>query len=270
MLLGVVTDLHWTARPGGDAAWHNPYDLAGLAARVRAAADWFRTEGVAAVAVLGDVGNGGHAEEHEPALALLAEAGPLLVVPGNHDLGVRPDALRRAAGALGERAAVAPFVRTLGDLVVLGVDLASEDGGLTSRGALPRAQGTAAGRLVLSHYPLVSQAAHLAGRGFAYPGDLLNRQELEPGGGEGPTLVLHGHLHARIVHRAGAVLQLGFAALVEHPAEAAVLEVAVEDGDLRVAQQVRSLATLPHVRTPVLTQERAWRLGEGGWCHERL
>ena len=61
------------------------------------------------------------------------------------------------------------------------------------------------------------------------------------------------------------VLQLGFAALVEHPAEAALLELDAHDRALVVRQETRSLAALPHARTPVLTAERAWRFDGGRW-----
>ncbi len=266
MRLGVVGDLHWAAGATGDRAWHNPYDFAGLGDRLMAAAGWFRDAGADAVAVLADVANvGDDAALRRPLELLLAAGVPLLVVPGNHDVGVAADGLARAAAPLGDELHVAPFARRLDGLVALGVGLASEDGGLTAHGVLPALPPGRAVRVVLSHYPLVSQALALAEQGFAHPGDLLNRAALEDGLRDGPAVVLHGHLHARVVACRDGVLQLGVAALVEHPAEAALLELAEDDAGLVVRLQPRSLAALPHRRTPVLTAQRAWRFDGGRW-----
>ena len=266
MRLGVVGDVHWATGSAGDVAWHNAYDFAGLEDRLDAAARWFREAGADAVAVLGDVANVGAADALRRPLELLLAAGvPLLVVPGNHDVGVTGDGLARAAAPLGGEVHVAPFAQRLDGLLALGVGVESEDRGLTSRGVLPVVPPGRALRVVLSHFPLVSRAEALAEQGFAHPGDLLNRAVLEGLLGDGPAVVLHGHLHARVVARRGGVLPLGFAALVEHPAEAALLDLAEDDAGLVVRQETRSLATLPHARTPVLTAERAWRLDDRGW-----
>jgi calcineurin-like phosphoesterase family protein len=262
--VGVVCDLHWAAQPSGWAHWHNPYEFAGLEERVRTAARWFGEDEVDVVAVLGDVSDSGAPADLRAPLELLARAGrPVVVVPGNHDVAMEIDALGEAVREVDGDVRCAPFAAQIGGVDVRATALRSDDRGETARGVLPDPPAGGVS-LVLSHYPLISQAERLAAEGFVHPGDLLNRAELERSLTE-CTIVLHGHLHARLSECRDATLQLGFAALVEYPAEAALVHVEADGNALRVRRETRSLAALAHTRTPVLDRTARWSFASGVW-----
>lgn len=232
--LGVVGDLHYTADPEPDLAWHGPLDVPGVLGRLRTGLAWFAEEEVDAVVLTGDLSHDGDQEALEAVLGTVAEAwsGTALLVAGNHDVLDRADALEDAIERLGlSRIALARAAGVvLGGVRIAGLeadDVPGRDGPL----------------VVLSHYPLLSRANAFAAEGLAYAGD---REDLEPllarlDARSGPTLVISGHLHARDSHRRGAILQLTAGALVEAPFELAIVDIRASAGAITVRRRTREL-----------------------------
>jgi len=67
----------------------------------------------------------------------------------------------------------------------------------------------------------------------------------------GPTVVLNGHLHVRDACTVGPVLQLSFAALVEHPFECSVVELNNLGPACRITREAISLHEAPANRDAV-------------------
>ncbi len=86
--------------------------------------------------------------------------------------------------------------------------------------------------VLISHFPALSLATPITASGFPYPGDLIDRQELEDRltARAAPTVVMSGHVHARAADARGCVLQLTCGAMVEPPYECAVIDVDRADG----------------------------------------
>lgn len=260
MRLGVVSDLHLTLDPGAEAAWHNPFDFAGLPARIDEALAAFAAAGVDAVVACGDVTHDGDEPAARAALARLSDRvdRPVLVVAGNHDCLERDDRLARCGAAMLDATGV-----EVSGLRVAGVAVETGD---EDRMAWTGA-AAAPPDVVVSHFPVLSRAERLAERGLAYAGDLTNREELERQlTGSAPVLVLSGHIHAREAHARGNLLQLSAGALVEAPHEVAVVDVDAEDGAVRVRRRVHVLGPPPPGPDPVFSPEHeTWSFGDGGW-----
>jgi predicted phosphodiesterase len=258
--LGVVSDLHLTLDPGADASWHNPFDFAGLPARIERALAIFAEARVDAVVACGDVTHDGDEPAARAALQRLSEnvEQPVLVVAGNHDCLERDDQLDRCGAAMLEAGGV-----DVAGMRVAGVPVESDDEGLLAW------TGAADGRpdVVVSHFPVLSRAERLAERGLAYSGDLTNREELERQLiAAAPVVVLSGHIHARETHARGNLLQLSAGALVEAPYEVAVVDVDAGDGAVRVRRRVHVLGPPPAGPDPVFAPEHeTWSFVAGGW-----
>src|SRR5215207_2259379 len=204
------------------AAWHNPFDFAGLPARIDAARAAFERAAIDAVVLSGDVAHAGDEASCRAVLEGLTERleSPVLVVAGNHDCLERDD---RLEGCVGSRGRMLPGAGIeLDGLHVAGVAIERDGAGAFRwNGAGSLAGGERSG-VVVSHFPVLSRAGRLAERGLAYPGDLANRPALrERLLGAAPVVVLCGHIHARDSHAEGNILQLCAGALVEPPHEVA-------------------------------------------------
>ncbi len=80
--------------------------------------------------------------------------------------------------------------------------------------------------------------------------------------GDGPVVVLCGHLHAREAHAEGSVLQLAGGALIEAPHEIAIVDV--EPGLARRRIQVLGPRVAPH--DPVFAPaDESWAFTGGEW-----
>jgi hypothetical protein len=173
------------------------------------------------IAVTGDLANIGLPQEHIDALAWLKGLGPpdrVTAIPGNHDIyawvGHDPGARRWAAYMasnpegqsfvdFGEKAW--PFVRTIGEVALVGVNSAVPTPPLMAWGVVGRAQRErlvavldrlgSAGlfRLVLIHHPPLRGQAD-ATRGLRDAADL--EAVLARAGAE---LVIHGHNHRNML-----------------------------------------------------------------------
>jgi predicted phosphodiesterase len=262
--LGVLSDLHWPDDPATRAAWHNPYDFAGLPARLDAARELFARAGVDAVVVAGDLTHRGDEPSARAVLARLADGAdrPVLVVAGNHDCfeaddrlaGCGPGAVRTLDAAGVEVAGT----RAAG--VAIGRD--RESGGYRSTGGVPSAP------VVVSHFPVLSRAVRAADRGWSYPGDLLDHRRVASGLAAlgRPVVVLSGHIHIRDGHVRGPLLQLSAGALIEPPFEAAVVDVERARGSVRVRREVHALGPSAGGRDPVLAPaQSSWTYARGRW-----
>jgi predicted phosphodiesterase len=259
--LGVVSDLHVTMAPETPAAWHNPFDFAGLPARIDAACAVFAAAAVDAVVACGDVTHDGDEASARAAFERLS-AGldvPLLVVAGNHDCLEREDQLERCLA--GGADMLSPSGVELAGVRVAGVPIERDGEGLMRWSGAGRERAA----VVVSHFPVISRAERLAELGLKYAGDLTNRAALrERLGGDGPILVLSGHIHVREAHAHENVLQLSAGALVEAPYEVAIVEV--DGAAAEVRRRAHVLGPPPAGADPVLAREReTWRYGRGGW-----
>jgi hypothetical protein len=192
------------------------------------------------------------------------------VVPGNHDVGVRSDALPSAAVGVDGVAALDPRPRPLAaDVAACGVRLESDDGGRTCRTlGLPAALDPDPPLLlVASHYPVISEKPRLYARGLRYPGDLLDRRALQRAvaARAAPTVVLHGHLHAAVDLVHANVLQLGFAALVEWPHAWALVEIDAAGPAVAVTRHSLCAAPPPVVDTVLAPSSASWRHDGTSW-----
>ena len=256
MRLGVVSDIHWTTDPETRAAWHGPYDFASLAERVERTRAAFRSARVDAVVVAGDVANAGDVASAEAALDRLASGlgRPLLVVAGNHDCDERDDMLAGLHAPL--TGTEVDGIRVAGVPIQRGDDALFHWTGALSGGA----------RVVVSHFPVLSREARLAERGLKYAGDLGNRAQLEQRvAGDGPVIVVSGHIHARETHAAGNLLQFSAGALIEAPHEIAIVDL--EPG--RARRRVSVLGPRVAAHDPVLAPaDEAWAFDRGEWRRE--
>lgn len=265
---GVLTDVHAVQDVTRRAAWHNPYDFAGVEERRSRALELFAKEGTDRLLLLGDLAHDGDLPSLRRMLRPSGLDAPVLAVGGNHD-GRRPtDQLARA----GPESLTLPGWRAVrhGPVRVAGLRVArrAERRWASAR---PPALTTWADAPVLlaSHFPVLSRAAVLAERKLPYAGDLIDRASVaEPLLARGaPTVVVCGHLHVRDSASSGSLLQLGLGAMVEPPFEATVLELAVEGGVVEVSRAAHELGQAREERDPRLVgASEIWRFETGrGW-----
>jgi len=271
--IGLLSDLHWADADAG-AAWHNPYDFAGVRGRVRAALRWMAEERVDLIAVTGDLCHGGEPAALAAVVEALAGAAPVRFVHGNHDPTAGHDARRldTRAGSIADRrdASLAGAPETVAGLRVCGVPVRPGAGWFAARVEPPPELDVAGDDplIVLSHFPLVSFAAPIAERGFAYPGDGVGRESVLTAlrARRAPSIVLSGHIHARAAATDGSLLQLVSAPMIEPPYEAAIVTIERTGGDLTVHRETRGLpGPAPRHPFPDLAPEHPFTYRDGAW-----
>jgi 3',5'-cyclic AMP phosphodiesterase CpdA len=258
--LGLIADVHLNPAGTAPVAWHNPYRLADAAQRFTQALNHCCTAGADAIVVLGDLTHFGDDTSLHTGVALAAACDrPVYIVPGNHDVAVRPDALLTA----------------IADVSAPGVQLAPPDGvvldgvrlaGLAQLSAAPDWGATALALplldawgddlvVYLSHYPLLSLAARAQAAGLQYPGDLTNLSLVRVPFCEraAPTIVVHGHAHVRAAEADGVLLQLACAALIEPPFDVSLLTIERTTDATTVQLARMPLLEAPQVRLPILS-----------------
>jgi Icc-related predicted phosphoesterase len=272
MKLGVVTDPHLAATGSPVAQFHNPYDFANAQRNLVRALEHHAAAGVDAIAMLGDLANGGDEASHELGLTLVEGAGiPVWAVPGNHDTDVEVSALAtRLSQRLGSPVRIpTPEGESADGIRVAGLSLLEVDhvdGWLLD---LPEVATWNGGPAVLvTHFSVISRERAAAEAGIKHAGDVRNRAAIEHAlsGRFAPTIVLHGHHHFRDAATAGPVLQIGCASLIEPPHEAAVVEITVEGDETIVQVEHVSIAPYAVERLPVLSPSTsAWRFAGERW-----
>lgn len=202
---------------------------------VQALARELRGLGVDHVAITGDLSNLALEDEFAAVARLLREdlalpASEVSIVPGNHDLYTRGAARSRRfshyfapyltsdlPAAIDHPAGPFPFVRLRGEVALVGLASAIPSPPLCAYGRLGVAQRSALRRLLLDpavrerfvvaliHHPPYNPPSPLK----TLRNGLHDADELRSSF-PGPALVLHGHLHERVVQGdAGAVLSCG-------------------------------------------------------------
>ena len=258
MRLGVLSDLHCELEPTG-SRWINPFEPEQLDERVAAALAWFAEAEVELILLLGDIVQYANPPDLEHAFGRLASGAvaPLATVGGNHDLRL-DDAFAASARAHGIR-----LLHEEPPAGLTGVAIGRGTAPPQYVGSLPPPADEADLVVVASHFPLLSAASKLAAAGLPYPGDLVNRAELEAGlaAGARPTVVLSGHIHARTATSAGSLLQLTVGAVIEPPFDATVVEIDAES----VRRTARRLGPVAVTDPVFAADEEAWGWAGGGW-----
>jgi predicted phosphodiesterase len=262
MRIGVLSDLHCELEPTG-SRWINVFEPERLDERLDAALAWFAEARVDLTLLLGDVVQlANHADlEHALARVAAADVAPIAVVGGNHDLRLGDEfaagARRHGMRLLHEELVVLDGIASTGVAVGRGVAPPQYLGELGGR------DGDARLLVVASHFPIVSEASRLASAGLPYPGDLVNRADLESqlADDRRPKVVLSGHIHARCSTIAGSLLQLTVGALIEPPFDATIVEIDPEG----VSRSARRLGPVAETDPVFAADEERWRLVHGGW-----
>jgi predicted phosphodiesterase len=73
--LGVISDVHWVARPHEPVSWHNEFDFEGTPGRVAVAVERFFADRVDAVVIAGDLGEEGDLESTTALVEAVRAAG---------------------------------------------------------------------------------------------------------------------------------------------------------------------------------------------------
>lgn len=256
--LGVLTDLHLAPAGSPPRRFINPYPFARSLAMLEDALAWMREREIDAVAILGDLVMFEDDASLDAGMSRIAALGkPVLIVPGNHDGIDWPAAIAR--NLPNQQLPQWPAVVRAVDVVVEQHPERWWTGGIR----LPD-EGPA---LVLSHFPLVNVGQYLTDAGFPYAGDATWDDSLAGiAGRTSPVVALSGHVHVRYELATGPLLQLGFAALIEPPHAAAILDVRDAGDGLEVAVEHTDIAPYEADLVPVLSSSTStWRFVAGGW-----
>ncbi len=277
MRFGIITDVHLASAGAGSLSWHNAYAMADVVTRFRDALARCVAAEVDAIAVLGDLSNDGDDASLDDGVRLAAASGrPVWLVPGNHDVIARADALATAIARVGAGTVrLAPpggvplggGVRLAG-LAALTCDRLTKDTTVRAAAPLPVPAWGDDLVLLLAHYPLLSLAERATDAGLKYAGDLADLDALATPlrRRATPTVVAHGHLHLRDASSVGRVLQISCAALIEPPFEVTLLDIARYGGRATARRASTPVAPSPDVRLPVLAPpDGAWMFEAGAW-----
>jgi predicted phosphodiesterase len=228
------------------------------AARLERAGELLHQLNAQAILLLGDLSHLGDLDSLSTGLSILcSNDAPVYMVVGNHDLPL-PDGMARAlreAGPGRVRVAGGRGYEPWPGVRIAGVPIVGRAGGTSAVVPAPPPVDSWSDDLVLllSHYPAISLELRTEAAGFEHQWDVEQRDLLEKPllGRNGPTVVLCGHQHVRDAFASGPVLQLAGAALVEPPAEVALLEVEI-DARLTIRRTVVPVVRHEGERSPTL------------------
>jgi predicted phosphodiesterase len=267
MRVGVLTDLHFELDPSRRGSWINDYEPELLDERVQSAIAHFDAAEVDVVVLLGDVTERGDDAALERAFSQVArETAPVATVVGNHDVGDDPALFAGSAARASVRMLEAETFEHDG-VEIAGIGIARENPGTRRfRAAARPGSSDSQLRVLASHFPVLSEALRLASAGLPYPGDLTDRGELAEtlANGQGPLVVLSGHIHARCSRAEGPVLQLSFGAMIEPPFDCAVVEIS-SDGVPRVERRSHRLGPVPEIEPVFAADHELWEWRESSW-----
>ena len=269
MKIGIITDTH-VCGAGWEAAYHNPYRLPEAPARIRAAVEICRSQGVDHVLFLGDLTHVGDPESLELALdAAYAGDIPVWVVEGNHEHLGPPTAF---AEACARERAYAPRLPSLEGELVDGIRFAGMANlaragpvagrfaapGLAEPGPLPLDAWGDDPVLYLAHFPLLSRQDDVLAAGLLYIGGFTGEAEFAAPALRrvAPIVAVHGHLHVRDEHVSGPVLQVSCAALVEPPGEVTIIDISSRSGRLVVEIERLLVERVAGLRLPFMVPDR--------------
>lgn len=276
--LGIVSDIHLGG--SGHDRWHDTLDFAAVEDRFITALKHFRRLRADAVMLLGDLAHHGDETSLLRVRQLAGEfGGPVRVVAGNHDRSsdnhtfeavfASASSMNASVAAAGER------VSELHGLPIVGIAITSDDAGRNgSASHVGVADWASALTVVLSHYPVLKVRDQLRTAGVRDSGELSNAAPslADLRARRAPTLVLNGHLHARLEVAEGPLLQLSVAALVEPPHEATIVDIVMDPKPVVTVHRfsIEQRATESSYGTPILApHESRWMLVEDEWVrHE--
>lgn len=264
MRIGVLSDLHCELEPTG-SRWINVFEPERLDERLDAALAWFAEARVDLILLLGDLVQYAKPGDLEHAFGRLTEAdvAPVATVNGNHDLRLGDEfaasARRHGVRLLQDE----PLVLT--DVALAGVAAAAGPVRPQYVGRVAEWDGEASVVVVVSHFPVLSEASKVAAAGLPYAGDLVNRADLEArlAVDPRPKLVLSGHIHARCATHVGSLLQLTVGALIEPPFDATIVEV--DTVSLAVRRTARRLGPLAEIDPVFVGDDERWRSVGDHW-----
>lgn len=274
--LAVMNDLHVGGPRGG--GFQNPFLTTDAARLLSAAVAAVNRSEPDLVLVPGDLTHDATQPQLDLVLACLHGLhAPFVACKGNHDRET-PEAASRFGRALGTHAH--PGIRKGSALgmtdatAVLVLEsswredgqpyepddppLASIDTGLAEQALADLDRIVPETLLVLSHYPLVSQAAYVRGAGGRYAGHVSGGEAFLTALTEraGQVVVFCGHNHFHHVVRGGRWLQCATGALAEYPAEFRL--VTVDNGGVTIETVTAARDVLDEAPAP-----------EHPWVHGR-
>jgi predicted phosphodiesterase len=262
--IGVLSDLHCELEPAG-SRWINLFQPEHLDRRIDAALEWFAEARVDLVLLLGDSVQFPNPSDLAHVFARLATAdvAPLATVNGNHDLRLG-DEFAECAREHGIRLLHDEPLEREG-VALTGVAVAQGPKPPQYVGRLGAWAGEAGLVVVASHFPVLSEASRLAAAGLPYPGDLVNRADLESRLRSTPpaTLVLSGHIHARCTLSDGAVLQIMVGAVIEPPFDATIVEI--DATSLGVRRTARRLGEIAPIDPVFSAADERWQRSGDRW-----
>jgi predicted phosphodiesterase len=262
--IGVLSDLHCELEPAG-SSWINVFDPEHLDRRLDTGLAWFSDAQVDLILILGDSVQFANRHDLAHVFARLAAANvaPTATVNGNHDLRL---------GAEFAECAHEHGIRLLHDepFELSGISVC---GVAVDRGPKrPQYVGRAGGWgseadivVVASHFPVLSEARRLTAAGLPYPGDLVNRADLEArlGSDSLPKVVLGGHIHARCSTHHGLLLQFTVGALIEPPFDATLVEI--DATSLSARRTARRLGEVAPIDPVFAADDERWQKTDEGW-----
>lgn len=252
--IGVVSDVHVTPDVDRTGRWNELIHYDRSLPRLAMALEWFETEDVDAIFVLGDLTEDGDLESLTQALDATQDKvdRPTYVFAGNHD----GDVLEQISQQVDAR----PPLALVPDGLVRGVPFGTAHldwhGGFRFTAELD-APDTDDLLVVATHFPLISRERAIQARGLRYAGDLEDVEQHTKTlvNRSSPTVVLSAHLHVDDAHAEGRALQLVNPPVVEGDGGASL--VTIEPLGI-VHREVRALDGNAR-------REHTYRYADGRW-----
>jgi Icc-related predicted phosphoesterase len=268
--IGVIADIHAAPADCPPESWQGEYAPAGGAALARQAVAKLRSDSIDALFVLGDSANDGDHQSMKDAVAAVSSMSvPTWIVAGNVDLSRNQTELEDSLAAVAPNLRVPTALgRPFQGFIVAGLRF---QGSSADAIALANRPNVEAWRdepvLLISHYPVISRRDEALAGGWKYSGDAngLGGLDAELAARRAPTIVLHGHLHLKDAMTHGALLQLGFPALIESGHQIAIVTISTDAGEIQL--DIAWLAAAPDDRPVAKIGEPAgsWVFANHEW-----
>jgi hypothetical protein len=238
--IGVIADIHAAPADCPPESWQGAYAPASGAALARQAITRLRSEPVDALFVLGDSANDGDHQSMKDAIAAVSSLNaPTWIVAGNVDLRRNQTELEDSLAAVAPNLRVPTALgRPFQGFIVAGLryqGASDNEIALTNRPNLTPWRDEPV--LLISHYPVISRRAEALAGGWKYSGDAhgVGGLDVELAARKAPTIVFHGHLHLKDAVAQGALLQLGFPALIESGHQFAIATISTDAGEIQLS-----------------------------------
>jgi 3',5'-cyclic-AMP phosphodiesterase len=261
--IGVLTDLHLCPPGTADGRWISTERLGASRELTRRGLSLVYEHQPDLVVLLGDLTHQGDPDEIDRLLNDLTGApAPVIALTGNHDVNQSATVLADRLATRSPRARTGRQARSarlagerIGGVLVAGGNLhRTGQGWDCALDALPSPAAWPAGQLIvwLAHHPVISLRSTFGRLGLPYAGDLVGHHHVLGAlrAHDGPAVALTGHLHVRAHAIAGNVLQLSHAAVVEHPHEVSIVEIAQAQRAVTVTRHALAIPGVPPPADP--------------------